>query len=125
MCDGSNGATVSSDLAQCVHYFKPRLALNQTGTPLEWPRRMGFVDLHSHVLPGLDDGSRALTDSVELTRALAGMGFDAVCATPHQRVGFFVPSRAEIDAAYDALRAAMAGAGVVLTLHLGAENFWD
>jgi protein-tyrosine phosphatase len=86
---------------------------------------MGFVDLHSHVLPGLDDGSRALSESVELTRTLAGMGFDAVCATPHQRVGFFVPSRVEIDGAYDNLRTAMAGAGVELTLHLGAENFWD
>jgi protein-tyrosine phosphatase len=83
---------------------------------------MGFCDLHSHVLPALDDGARALADSVALADVLARMGFDAVYATPHQRVGFFVPSRESIDRAHAEVRAAI---GATLELHLGAENFWD
>jgi protein-tyrosine phosphatase len=82
---------------------------------------MGYCDLHSHVLPGLDDGAKSLRDSVELTGVLAEMGFDVVCATPHQRVGMFVPSREAIDGAYAEVRQAVPG----LDLRLGAENYWD
>jgi protein-tyrosine phosphatase len=82
---------------------------------------MGYCDLHSHVLPGLDDGAKSLRDSVELTAVLSQMGFDTVCATPHQRVGMFVPSREAIDGAYAEVRSAVPS----LDLRLGAENFWD
>ena len=54
---------------------------------------MGYVDLHSHVLPALDDGVRTLAESLALTSAARRMGFEVVCATPHQKVGVFVPSR--------------------------------
>jgi protein-tyrosine phosphatase len=82
---------------------------------------MGFCDLHSHVLPGLDDGAKSLAESIELTTVLGEIGFDVVCATPHQRVGMFVPSREAIDSAYAEVR----GAVPSLDLRLGAENFWD
>ena len=86
---------------------------------------MGFVDLHSHVLAGLDDGAAALADGLALARQLHAMGFEVVHATPHQKVGAFVPTREQIDAAHAELRAALDGAGVALDLRLGAENFWD
>jgi protein-tyrosine phosphatase len=86
---------------------------------------MGFVDLHSHVLPALDDGVKAMSESMELTGILEQMGFDIVCATPHQRVGMFVPTREAIDGAYADVRAGLGGRGSALELRLGAENFWD
>ena len=86
---------------------------------------MGFVDLHSHVLPGLDDGVKALDESMELTSILAKMGFDTVCATPHQKVGQFLPTRTAIDAAYAQVQAALIARQSTLQLLLGAENFWD
>jgi protein-tyrosine phosphatase len=86
---------------------------------------MGFVDLHSHVLPALDDGSRELAESLEMLSLLGQLGFEIVCATPHQKQGSFVPSREAIDGAYDEVKAALAAAGVPVTLQLGAENFWD
>jgi protein-tyrosine phosphatase len=84
---------------------------------------MGYVDLHSHVLPGLDDGCQAIGESVELMTLLGKMGFETVCATPHQKVGFFCPTREAIDSASDEVRRATAGLPV--ELRLGAENFWD
>ncbi len=84
---------------------------------------VGFCDLHSHVLPALDDGARALAESVALTEVLGRMGFDLVHATPHQKVDFFVPERAAIDRAHAEVSTAIAGLGV--ELRLGAENFWD
>lgn len=43
------------------------------------------VDLHCHILPGLDDGARDLGDAVEMARQAQADGIDAVCATPHIR----------------------------------------
>jgi protein-tyrosine phosphatase len=86
---------------------------------------MGFVDLHSHVLPGLDDGSPDPATSLQMLQGLAALGFDTVCATPHQKAGQFLPSRDAIDAAHTATCRAAAEAAVSLRLPLGAENMWD
>lgn len=44
-----------------------------------------MIDLHSHVLPGVDDGVRTIEASLELLRAAAGDGIDRIAATPHVR----------------------------------------
>jgi protein-tyrosine phosphatase len=44
-----------------------------------------MIDLHCHVLPGIDDGAADLADSVAMGRAAAADGIEAVCATPHIR----------------------------------------
>ena len=46
------------------------------------------MDFHSHILPGIDDGSRSVEESVALLRLEARQGVDAVVATPH-----FYPDR--------------------------------
>lgn len=43
----------------------------------------GLVDLHSHVLPGLDDGPQTLEESTELLDGMAELGYKLVVATPH------------------------------------------
>ena len=86
---------------------------------------MGFLDLHSHVLPALDDGVPALPESLALLDVLQQLGFETVCATPHQRSGYFLPTREAIDGAYAQVRGALSDAGSPLNLLLGAENFWD
>ena len=86
---------------------------------------MGYVDLHSHVLPALDDGAESLEQSVELLTLLSTMGFDTVCATPHQKVNFFAPARDAVEVAQENVIQAIAARGLGLTLNVGAENFWD
>lgn len=44
---------------------------------------MGFVELHFHLLPGIDDGPRTLADSLQLATAAVAEGTDTVVATPH------------------------------------------
>jgi protein-tyrosine phosphatase len=83
---------------------------------------VGFVDLHSHVLFGLDDGARDISTSRAMLGALAALGFTEVYATPHQKAGQFMPSRAAIDHAYAAVRGVCAPD---VTLGLAAENMWD
>ena len=44
-----------------------------------------MIDLHSHVLPALDDGALDVDDSAEMLRTAAADGIETVCATPHIR----------------------------------------
>lgn len=43
------------------------------------------IDLHCHILPGVDDGAGELADSIAMARQAADDGIEAVCATPHIR----------------------------------------
>jgi protein-tyrosine phosphatase len=46
-----------------------------------------MIDLHCHILPGIDDGAHSLDRAVEMCRAAAEAGTEALVATPHQRRG--------------------------------------
>jgi protein-tyrosine phosphatase len=84
-----------------------------------------FVDLHSHILPGLDDGAGDATASLNMVRGLAELGFETICATPHQKDGQFMPSAEAIEAAHQATVAAARQAGLNVRIPLAAENMWD
>ena len=43
----------------------------------------GFIDIHSHILPGIDDGSENLAQSTDLLNRLNSMGFSKCIVTPH------------------------------------------
>jgi protein-tyrosine phosphatase len=86
---------------------------------------MGFVDLHAHVLPALDDGVRSVAESVEVVTMLGRLGFEIIYCTPHQKVGSWVPTPEEISKARADVEAALAVAQTRVALRLGAENFWD
>jgi len=49
----------------------------------------GFIDLHCHWLPQVDDGARSLEEGLELLERLGRGGFSHVVATPHLRPGLF------------------------------------
>jgi protein-tyrosine phosphatase len=84
---------------------------------------VGFVDLHSHVLFGLDDGAQDIAASVALLDGLAALGVTEQCATPHQKAGQYLPSWDRIEHAFAAVQAARKPGHP--TLRLGAENMWD
>jgi protein-tyrosine phosphatase len=41
------------------------------------------IDIHSHLLPGIDDGARTFEDTIRLTKALQGFGISEFITTPH------------------------------------------
>ena len=86
---------------------------------------MGFVDLHAHVLPALDDGVKSVGEAVEVVAMLGRLGFETICCTPHQKVGSWVPSTDSISKARAEVVAALTTGSVGVELRLGAENFWD
>jgi protein-tyrosine phosphatase len=81
------------------------------------------IDLHSHLLPAVDDGSRSVAQSVNVMKEMAAHGVTDLCLTPHLRAGRLaaVPP-ASHDEAFAALQAA---APALPRLHRGAEVMLD
>ena len=80
-----------------------------------------MIDLHSHVLPGLDDGSPDLESSLAICRMTAADGITDMVATPHYRNGVGVHDVSVIPPAADRLRTALAENGIPLVLHAAVE----
>ena len=65
-----------------------------------------MIDLHSHLLPGVDDGSRTVEQSVTVLRRMAELGITDVCLTPHLRANETATAPpARHEEAFAALRA--------------------
>lgn len=79
-----------------------------------------MIDLHSHILPGLDDGSPDLATSVEMARSAVADGVAIMVATPHVN-GRYMPGPAAIRKRVAELNDALAAASVPLVVTLGAE----
>lgn len=85
-----------------------------------------FVDIHCHLLAGLDDGPPALEDAVALVVALADLGFCEAHPTPHQKVGAWTPPAEQRERAHHELVAALEAAHCPVRLGRPAgENMWD
>ena len=84
-----------------------------------------YLDLHCHILPGIDDGAPDLPTSMAMLRELADLGFVEICATPHQRNGLFIPTEEAIADALTVFRNEARAAHPEMSFRLGAENYWD
>lgn len=78
-----------------------------------------MIDLHTHILPGIDDGARDLAEAIAMGRLAAADGCTVMVATPHQyHPAWPNDDRSVIASRFDLLRDAMAG---TIELLLGAE----
>lgn len=79
-----------------------------------------MIDLHSHILPGIDDGVRTVEEARALARRAALEGVVAIAATPHVRADW--PTTADqMESAVARLRADFAGAGIAVEVLHGGE----
>jgi protein-tyrosine phosphatase len=78
------------------------------------------IDLHSHILPGIDDGPPTMEDSLELARAAVAAGTRTILATPHINDDPSIDP-ARIAAGLVELRAALAEAEIPLEVLPGGE----
>jgi len=79
-----------------------------------------MIDLHCHILPGLDDGSPNLATSLEMARIALNDGIETIVATPHSSVDAG-PTPAQIRMATQQLQVALADHDLPLTILPGAE----
>jgi protein-tyrosine phosphatase len=80
-----------------------------------------MIDLHSHILPGLDDGSPNLAESLEMARLAVADGTTHMACTPHIVRGMYENGTDNIVRAVHALEQALRRAEVPLILYVGAD----
>src|SRR5579859_513514 len=79
------------------------------------------VDMHAHLLPGIDDGPADLDGSIAMARAAVDAGTGTIAVTPHLRTDFPDVHVEELTERCEELRRALEQAGVPLRIVEGAE----
>jgi protein-tyrosine phosphatase len=82
------------------------------------------IDVHTHILWGLDDGARSLEESLGIARAALSDGTRIVAATPHVRDDF-PTSVSEMEARLAELRSALRAAGIDMDVRPCGEHALD
>ena len=80
-----------------------------------------MIDLHCHLLPGIDDGAHSLEESLDMARCAVDDGITVVACTPHIYPGLYENTGAGIRLAISALQTALDEAGISLRLVEGAD----
>ncbi len=78
------------------------------------------IDIHSHILPGIDDGAKTLEESVQLVTEMAGWGFERLTCTPHITKKFRNTPET-IREKFDILNNALSANGLSIDLRMSAE----
>ena len=90
------------------------------------PRRNPFkVDIHSHLLPGIDDGSQTLKESLRLIKQLHLLGYTKLVTTPHIISDFYPNNREIITEKLIIVQEALKVEEIDITLEAGAEYYLD
>ena len=80
-----------------------------------------MIDLHAHVLPGLDDGPQHMAHALEMCRIAVERGTSALVATPHMFDGAYDVTRNQILAGVSELRRALVSEDVALEVFPGGD----
>lgn len=80
-----------------------------------------MIDLHSHILPGIDDGARDVNESLALIKQSVTTGVKKIIATPHINIGRFDNDLATIKRSFDALCCEVEKAQLQVELAFAAE----
>ena len=86
---------------------------------------MSMIDLHSHILAGLDDGASDMEEALTMARCAVADGISAVVSTPHVMPGVYSNSREDILSAVQEFRAQLEKRGITLDIYPGAEYMLD
>jgi protein-tyrosine phosphatase len=81
-----------------------------------------MIDLHCHILPGIDDGPGHLDESVEMCRIAASDGIRTVVATPHFNPGVYESDEANVSERLSALREKVREEGLPIEILRAADN---
>ena len=84
-------------------------------------RRLAAIDLHCHILPGIDDGASDLSASLDMARASVADGVMVLACTPHILPGLYHNTGPQIRQAVVELQRALDEEGIALRLVTGAD----
>jgi tyrosine-protein phosphatase YwqE len=86
----------------------------------------GFVDIHNHILPGIDDGAKTVSESVELIKEFASIGVTNFIATPHIMQDYYPNTKDTIHNALHTLKNELLNRGLTnVAVDAAAEHMID
>jgi protein-tyrosine phosphatase len=83
------------------------------------------VDMHSHFIPGIDDGAKTMEDTLLLLRGMQEYGYRKVITTPHVMSDFFRNTPEIILSGLEKVRAAATAEGIDIEIQAAAEYYDD
>lgn len=93
------------------------------------PQHLDFsclgVDMHSHLIPGIDDGAKTLDDTVEMVRHLQSLGYQKIYTTPHIYNDYYPNEASTIQKGLAEVRERLHTEGVAIEIGAAAEYFMD
>lgn len=83
------------------------------------------IDIHSHIIPGIDDGTQTIEESLVMVRKLHALGYTHVVTTPHVIWDCYRNTPENILSGLAALNKAIASEGIEVDVQAAAEYFID
>ncbi|SDE55865.1 Tyrosine-protein phosphatase YwqE [Mucilaginibacter pineti] len=84
-----------------------------------------MVDMHSHVLPGIDDGAQTPEESIVLVRKMIALGIKKIIATPHIMIDYYKNTPETIGNALEILKAELKKENIDIPVEAAAEHYFD
>lgn len=91
------------------------------------PQDLGILktDMHSHLIPGIDDGSKEMSESIDLAEQLSELGYKRLITTPHIMHDYYKNTPEIIATGLDAFRAELKEKKIDLQVDAAAEYMLD
>jgi protein-tyrosine phosphatase len=83
------------------------------------------VDMHSHVLPGIDDGAQNPHESIVLIRKMMDLGIKKIIATPHIMADYYKNTAETINASLAILKEELVKQNMDIVVEAAAEHYFD
>ena len=83
------------------------------------------IDMHSHLIPSIDDGSKSIEDSLEILHSMSRLGYKKIITTPHIMMDKYPNSTEIILDGLNRLREAIEADGLDISIDVGAEYYMD
>ncbi|MEP4891158.1 MAG: CpsB/CapC family capsule biosynthesis tyrosine phosphatase [Aliiglaciecola sp.] len=80
-----------------------------------------MIDIHSHILPGVDDGAKTLAEALEMLKMAVDQGVKTQVLTPHIHYGRYENTKADLINRFALFKQQVADANINIELRLGAE----
>ncbi|MGL5479576.1 MAG: tyrosine-protein phosphatase [Clostridium sp.] len=83
-----------------------------------------MLDIHSHITPGVDDGAKKLSETLEMIRNSIKEGTNNIVATPHFRKGYYEVNYKEIKEIVKSLNKLLSEEGLNVNIYCGQEIYY-
>ena len=84
----------------------------------------GIIDIHSHILPGLDDGASNMEETIAMLGIAYEQGIRKMVATPHYHLGRYESTISKIEQSLEQVRMEVKRQGILMELVMGNEIYY-